>query len=156
LGMLYAKTALSNNIKNHFWILMFSLLTLFSFYSIPMRIFYFIRLIIVDYIFIESAFFICGYFKKNKIIIKLISYLASISYLIFLLQHQVIIRIMGDVFLPSKFLLISSFISLLFMTVFMILLIIILAILLSKIKSIIIFLFRIISFRLKGSLDNIK
>jgi len=138
LGMLYAKTALSKNNGNHFLILMFSLLALFTFYTTSTVIFFFIRLIIVDYIFIETAYFICSHFKKNKIINKSITYLASISYLIFLLQHQVIIRIMGDIFLPNKVFFAPAFISsLLFQSIFIILFIIFFAVMLSKIGKII-------------------
>ena len=136
LGMCYAKFAFDHNIKKRLYVLAFSSMALFSFINTPSPIFIIIRFILLDFILIETSYFIGKILANLPKFSKIITYLASISYLVFLLQHQMIIRIMGDLFLLNKPFAYPVFMSpLLFQSVLITLTIVAVAVLLSTITK---------------------
>ena len=142
LGMCYANVISKGSIKDHFYIFIFSVLGLFTFYKVPSAVAVFIRLILIDYIFIEILFLISALFKNTVVLKKIIIYLSNISYLVFLLQHQVIIRIMVDFVLKYSntfgYVFTQNFIILSLLIVFVIIL---LAVLINEAKKIILLIF---------------
>ena len=111
LGMCYAKFAYDQNLLKRLYIIAFSSVALFSFINTLSPMLMLIRFILLDLILIETSFFISKTFEKLPKFSKIITYLASLSYLVFLLQHQMIIRIMPDLFNITKAFAYPSYIS---------------------------------------------
>lgn len=161
LGMIYINIATSSDIIKHVKIFVLMIIILFLSLKIaPSSNFsiyhFFVKLISLDFIIIELSFFLYKILNL-KWLNQLIIYLASISYSMFLIQHQIIIRFIDDLALLNKpFLFIKTYNSLSFEILIIITLIIILSMFLTAIEKLIMNNFNLTNLKHKRFLESIS